>query len=120
MVTCTPVSGNHTKVAPYCLQKVNETTVSLEEIGKPVLQYDVHLIQDSFLQAVKFPILFIGQWLCLIPFPENKFCWMSFRVVIVLIVICWQIGMAILSFIWLNRSGINIYKTGFFIFHMIW
>lgn len=69
---------------------------------------------DTFFEATKFPIV-LGQYLCLIPLSQKKPQWFSFQILISLAMICCQTLMAILSLLWLNRSGISIFKSGLYI-----
>ncbi|VVC43123.1 Hypothetical protein CINCED_3A004345 [Cinara cedri] len=66
---------------------------------------------DSFRSATSFPTL-LGQYLCLIPISQDQFCIYSVRTILSVIAFACQISMTLLSFHWLKKSGVNIFKGG--------
>ncbi|XKL60006.1 hypothetical protein PGB90_001022 [Kerria lacca] len=103
---------NRTKVVPKFLNKnadifFNNGTFLENNFVTNIVKSS----HDTFFEATKFPIV-LGQYLCLIPLSQKKPQWFSFQILISLAMICCQTLMAILSLLWLNRSGISIFKSG--------
>lgn len=66
---------------------------------------------DSFRSATHFPAI-LGQYLCLIPISQDQFSRYSVRTILSVIALICQIIMTLLSFLWLKKSGANIFKGG--------
>lgn len=66
---------------------------------------------DSFRSATSFPTL-LGQCLCLIPIPRDRFRVYSVRTTLSAIAFACQIIMTLLSFHWLKRTGVDVHKGG--------
>lgn len=66
---------------------------------------------DSFRSATVFPTI-LGQYLCLIPISQDQFRMYSVRTVLSVFALFCQIAMTLLSFLWLKKSGANVFKGG--------
>lgn len=66
---------------------------------------------DSFRSATVFPTI-LGQYLCLIPMSQDRFQVYSVRTVLSVFALFCQVSMTILSFLWLKKSGANVFKGG--------
>lgn len=67
---------------------------------------------DSFRSATHFPMI-LGQYLCLIPISQDQFRIYSIRTMLSVLALFCQIAMTLLSFHWLKKSGVNIFKGGY-------
>lgn len=66
---------------------------------------------DSFRSATNFPTI-LGQYLCLIPISQNRFRIYSIRTMLSVLALFCQIAMTLLSFHWLKKSDVSIFKGG--------
>lgn len=66
---------------------------------------------DSFRSATAFPMM-LGQYLCLIPISQDRFYAYSVRTVLSVFALFCQVSMTVLSFLWLKKSGANVFKGG--------